>query len=94
MMAIASVVDAVLMYRKGAWETPVGTWVIDERKYFRYLMQKYYGLDVDKLEGKIIEENGEKFIIIDGLPQEWDEVNKRARPLRPRSPAADSAAWA
>ncbi|MEU6885649.1 DUF4157 domain-containing protein [Streptomyces viridosporus] len=89
MMAVASVVDVILMYRKGAWETPVGTWVIDERKYFKYLMQRYYGLDVDKLEGKIIEENGEKFIIIDGLPQEWDEVNKKARPLRPRSPVVD-----
>ncbi|MFI8835042.1 DUF4157 domain-containing protein [Streptomyces afghaniensis] len=89
MMAVASVVDVILMYRKGAWETPVGTWIIDERKYFKHLMLKYYGLDVDQLEGKIIEENGEKFIIIDGLPQEWDEVNKRARPLRPRSPAVD-----
>ncbi|MGQ4401304.1 DUF4157 domain-containing protein [Streptomyces hayashii] len=85
MMSVLSVVDVILMYRKGAWETPVGTMVFDERKYFGYLMQRYYGLDVAKMEGKIIEENGEKFIIIDGLPQEWDEVHKKARPLRPRS---------
>jgi hypothetical protein len=87
-----AVFDVIMMVRKGALETPVGTMVIDPRKYFRYRLKRDLKIDVDQLEGKVIEENGEKFIVVGGMPYPYDEVTHQAKswetyqePVEPRS---------
>ncbi|WP_328609810.1 hypothetical protein OG943_11995 [Amycolatopsis sp. NBC_00345] len=87
-----AVLDVIMMVHKGALETPVGTMVIDPRKYFRYRLKRDLKIDVDQLEGKVIEENGEKFIVVGGMPYPYDEVTHQAKswetyqePVKPRS---------
>jgi hypothetical protein len=66
--------------------------VIDPRKYFRYRLKRDLKIDVEQLEGKVIEENGEKFIVVGGMPYPCDEVTHQAKswetyqePVEPRS---------
>jgi hypothetical protein len=81
-MAVAAVADILIMIWKGGWETPGGTMVFDKRRYFRYKMWHEYGIEVEKYEGRVIEVDGVKIFIRDGLPMFWDEEHQRPRPPR------------
>nr|WP_286141142.1 DUF2510 domain-containing protein [Mycobacterium sp. IS-1742] len=81
---VTQTVDVYKMWKHGAWETPVGTLVHDERKYTRHVFETCYGENIDNYEGKVVDDgSGVKFLVRDGLIYEWDDKAQKARDRTP-----------
>jgi hypothetical protein len=74
--AVLSILDMAGIIYRGSMEVGEYKWIIDPKRYFKYQMKTRYGLSVEALEGKVISEDGQRYLIKDGLPVPVDKDNK------------------